>query len=159
MKKYLEWLNAVVLLIMLIITVLSVTLRVVLKIPASWTESLAQYSFIFLVFIGSAAVMKDEGHITITAFTDRLKPPAQRVLRIIGRFLILPFVVIFTLGAFQATKLNWGTSLPTVDWMKISYMYMVLLASGAIMTFYLLFNLYVDVFGKKSDSPSAGDPT
>lgn len=159
MKRYLEWLNAVVLLIMLTITMLSVTLRVVLKIPASWTESLAQYSFIFLVFIGSAAVMKEEGHITITVLVDRLSPTLQRIFRIVGRLLILPFVVMFTLGAFQATKLNWGTSLPTVGWMKISYMYMVLLGSGVIMTFYLLFNLYEDIVGKKKDAAAAGGST
>ncbi|HUZ18891.1 MAG TPA: TRAP transporter small permease, partial [Spirochaetia bacterium] len=146
-------------LMMLVITVLSVTLRVVLKIPASWTESLAQYSFIFLVFIGSAAVMRDEGHITITFFVDRLSPLLQKLLRIVGRLLILSFVVMFSLGALQATKLNWGTSLPTVSWMRISYMYMVLFASGVIMTFYLLLNLYEDIFGRKRDAASTGGST
>ena len=72
MKKTLEAVNAVVLLCMFVIVMLSVVFRVVVAVPASWTEELAQYTLIFLAFIGAAAVMRDERHIAITVF-DR--PP------------------------------------------------------------------------------------
>ncbi len=158
-KKILEALNAIVLLFMFIITVLSVVFRSILKLPASWTEGLGQYSFIFLVFIGSAAAMRDEGHITITAVTDHLSPRLQKIFRILAKILILPFVVMFTAGAFQGTKLNWGISLPTIDWMKISYLYIVLFVSGIIMTFYVCMNLYWDLTGKNRSSSTPGGST
>jgi len=148
-KKFLEGLNAILLLFMFLIAILTVVYRVFLKIPTSWSVDLAQFSFIFLVFIGSAAIMKDESHIKITVLMDRLSEGVQKIFRIIGRLLMIPFFVIFVIGSYQNLKFNWTIGLPTVDWMKIGYMYLILLISGIIMIFYLCINIYNDVFSKK----------
>lgn len=145
MRKIIEGLNAVILLCMFVITMLTVVFRVFLQIPASWSEDLAQYSFIFLVFIGAAAIMQDESHIKITVLVDRMSARVQKIFRIIGRLLMLWFFVIFTLGAWKNVRFNWAVELSTVAWMKIGYMYLVLFLSGIIMILYLLLNLYYDL--------------
>ena len=148
MKKVLERINAFVLLCMFVITIITVVFRVFLKISASWSEDLAQYSFIFLAFIGSAAIMQDESHIKITVLVDRMSPGIQRILRIVGRLLMLPFLIIFTLGAWDNVKFNWAVELPTIPWMRIGYMYLVVFVAGAAMTYYILANLYFDLSGR-----------
>lgn len=147
MKRVLEGINGFVLLAMYGITILTVVFRVILRIPASWSEELAQYSFIFLGFIGAAAVMEDEGHIRITVLVDRLSSKIQKTLRILGRILMLLFLVPFTIGAWGNVKLNWTVEIPTVTWMKIGYMYLVLFLSGLAMIFYLLRNSYRELRG------------
>jgi len=156
MKRTLEAINAVVLVCMFVIVLLSVIFRVVVAVPASWTEELAQYTLIFLAFIGAAALMRDDGHIVITVFADRMGKGARQVLNIINRLLMLPFFIIFTLGAFENTQMNWGVELPTVAWMKIGYMYLVLFLSGLIMVFYLLMNLYRGIFQRKAAVSEGG---
>jgi TRAP-type transport system small permease protein len=156
MKKTLEAVNAVVLLVMFLIVLLSVVFRVVISVPASWTEELAQYTLIFLAFIGSAAVMRNDGHIAITVFVDRMGKRLRRVLNVVCRLLVLPFIIIFTLGAFENMRMNWAVGLPTVEWMKIGYMYLVVFLSGFIMTFYLLMNLYRDIACRKADTSKEG---
>jgi TRAP-type C4-dicarboxylate transport system permease small subunit len=153
-KKYLEGFNALILLIMFFITILTVVFRVILKIPASWSEELAQYSFIFLGFIGSAAIMQDESHIKITVLVDRLGEGMQRFFRQIGRILMMVFLVVFTLGAWENVKQNWVVEIPTAVWMKIGYMYLVLFLSGVVMMYYILVNFYYDLVGKKG--PATG---
>jgi TRAP-type C4-dicarboxylate transport system permease small subunit len=69
----------------------------------------------------------------------------RRVLNLICRLLMLPFIIMFTLGAFENMQMNWEVELPTVAWMKIGYMYLVVFLCGLIMTFYLLLNLYNDI--------------
>lgn len=155
-RKFIESVNAVILLCMFVITMLTVVFRVILKIPASWSEELAQYSFIFLAFIGSAAIMQDESHIKITVLSDRVSAKVQKVFRIVGRLLMLWFLVIFSLGAWDNVRLNWTIELPTVEWMKIGYMYLVLLLSGIIMIFYLLLNLYYDLTGRTPAGSETG---
>ncbi|MBP7495872.1 MAG: TRAP transporter small permease [Spirochaetales bacterium] len=145
MKKVLEWINGLVLVGMYSITILTVIFRVILKIPASWSEELAQYSFIFLGFIGAAAVMEDEGHIKITFLVDRLSAGFQKALRIAGRFLMMGFLIPFTIGAWGNVKLNWVVEIPTAPWMRIGYMYLVLFLSGLAMLFYLGRNTYRDI--------------
>lgn len=150
MKKALEAINAIVLVFMFVIVLLSVIFRVVVSVPASWTEELAQYLLIFLGFIGAAALMRDEGHITITVVVDRMSRGLRQALRVVNRLLMLPFFIIFTVGAFENMSMNWEVGLPTVEWMKIGYMYLVLFLCGLIMIFYLLANLYSAVVQRKA---------
>ena len=156
MKKVLEWINGLVLVGMYAVTILTVVFRVILKIPASWSEELAQYSFIFLGFIGAAAVMEDEGHIKITILVDRIPVGLQKALRILCRFLMMGFLIPFTIGAWGNVKLNWMVEIPTVPWMRIGYMYLVLFLSGLAMLFYLGRNTYRDIkpAGKNTDASS-----
>ena len=156
MKKMLEAVNAVVLLCMFVIVMLSVVFRVVVAVPASWTEELAQYTLIFLAFIGAAAVMRDERHIAITVFVDRMRRGPRRVLNIVNRLLMLPFFVIFAIGAFDNMRMNWEVELPTVAWMTIGYMYLVVFLSGLVMIFYLLMNLYREIAGRSLDVGPGG---
>jgi TRAP-type C4-dicarboxylate transport system permease small subunit len=156
MKKALEALNAVVLLCMFVIVMLSVVFRVVVAVPASWTEELAQYTLIFLAFIGAAAVMRDERHIAITVFVDRMRRGPRRVLNIVNRLLMLPFFAIFAIGAFDNMRMNWEVELPTVTWMTIGYMYLVVFLSGLVMIFYLLMNLYREIAGRSLDAGPGG---
>ncbi|MEW6264105.1 MAG: TRAP transporter small permease [Thermodesulfobacteriota bacterium] len=156
MKKALEALNALVLLGMFVITTLSVIFRVILKIPASWTEELAQYTLIFLAFIGAATVMRDEGHIAITVLVDRLGHGPRKVFKIISKMLMLLFMTMFVLGAFDNTRMNWSVELPTVPWMRIGYMYLVVFLSGLTMTFYILLNLGHDLLDKKTAGTEPG---
>ena len=156
MKKMLEALNAVVLLCMFVIVMLSVVFRVVVAVPASWTEELAQYTLIFLAFIGAAAVMRDERHIAITVFVDRMRRGPRRVLNIVNRLLMLPFFAIFAIGAFDNMRMNWEVELPTVSWMTIGTMYLVVFLSGLVMIFYLLMNLYREIAGRSLDAGPGG---
>jgi TRAP-type transport system small permease protein len=155
MKKALEAVNAVILLVMFVVTLISVVFRVILQVPASWTEELAQYTLIFLAFIGSASVMRDDGHIAISVVVDRLGKGARRAVMIFNRVLMLPFLVVLTVGAWDNTRMNWTVGLPTVMWMKMGYMYLVVFVSGVAMVFYTLLNLYTDVFGRR---PAVTEP-
>jgi TRAP-type C4-dicarboxylate transport system permease small subunit len=156
MKKALEAVNALVLLVMFVITMISVVFRVILEVPASWTEELAQYTLIFLTFIGAASVMRDEGHIAISVVIDRLGRRPRRAVRILNRLLMVPFLAVLTLGAWENTHTNWTVGLPTADWMKIGYMYLIVSASGAIMIFYILLNLYQDLFRRRPAAAERG---
>jgi TRAP-type transport system small permease protein len=151
MKKVIESINAVVLLFMFLIVILSMTFRVVIQIPASWTEELAQYTLIFLVFIGSTALMADDGHIRITILVDRLGKGPRLILNVICRLLMLPFIVMFTMGAYKNMRMNWGVELPTVEWMTMGYMYLVLFLSGLVMTLYVLANLYIAISSRNAE--------
>ena len=157
MKRILEAVNAVILLLMLLITVGQILFRSFLRISASWSEELAMYCFAGIVFVGAVSLTGEDAHITITAFIDRLSPGALRWFRVAGRLITLPFLVLFTWGAFLNTSATIGTSLPTVEWMKIGYMYLVLFVSGVLMIGYLVANTVRDVVGRAA-RPAARKP-
>lgn len=147
MKNFLEKLNALVLLCMFSVTVLTVVFRSVLGISASWSEDLAQLTFILLVFIGATAVMEDEGHIKINTVVERLSEKGQRVVRILCRLLMIPFLVPFAYGAWDNAMVNWEIVLGTVEWIKIGHIYLALVFTTVIMLYYIVVNIVRDVRG------------
>lgn len=156
MKNILEKINALVLLFMFFITVIAVVNRLFFNIPTSWSENMAQLSFIFLTFVGSAIVMEDESHIKISVLVDRVSEKIQRFFRIIGRIFMIIFLFIFVIGTYRNVVFNWTTGYPTVTWVKIGWMYLILFISGIIMIFYLCVNLYNDILGKKQYTSNLG---
>jgi TRAP-type C4-dicarboxylate transport system permease small subunit len=54
--------------------------RYVLSHAPSWSEELARYLMVWLTMLGSAAVLRAGGHITVTTLTDALPPALQRVV-------------------------------------------------------------------------------
>ncbi len=156
MKKILEAVNALILLCMLAITVLQIVFRVILRIPASWSEELAQYTFAALVFVGAATLCKNENHITISMLVDRVSPVAQKTLRIIGRLITVPFLVPFILGAYLNMRSTWTVELPTVGWVHIGYIYLVLFISSILMLYYLAANIILDLIPRKAKTPETG---
>lgn len=159
MKNFLEKLNALVLLCMFGVTVLTVVFRSVLGISASWSEDLSQLTFILLVFIGATAVMEDEGHIKINTVVERLSEKAQRVVRILCRLLMISFLVPFAYGAWDNAMMNWDIELGTVEWIKIGHIYLALVCTTVIMLYYIVVNLVRDVKGTYRQSTALDSTT
>ena len=147
MKNVLEKLNAAILLCMFGVTVLTVLFRSVLGTSASWSEDLAQLTFILLVFLGAATVMEDEGHIRINTVVERFGERGQRAVRIVSRLLTLPFLALFATGAWDNAVVNWDVELGTVEWIKIGHMYLALAITSVIMILYILVNIVRDLKG------------
>jgi len=157
-KSFLEKLNGLILLCMFGVTVLTVIFRGVLGVAASWSEDIAQLTFILLVFVGAATVMEDEGHIRINTLVDRFGPGGQRVVRVIARLLTLPFLVLFASGAWDNAVVNWDVELGTVEWIRIGHLYLALVFSSLVMLFYVLTNIVRDLKGSHRE-PSALNST
>lgn len=138
MKSLLERLNALLLLALFCTTIAAVVLRTVLGLPASWSEELGQYGFIFLVFIGAAAAVADDSHIAITSLADRLGPRGRLACKLLQCILPLPFLIVFAWGAWLNVQANWGTELSTVPWMNVGYMYLCVTLSSVAMCGWLI---------------------
>ena len=80
---------------------------------------------------------------------DRLPLAASRIIRVVSNLLILIFGVIFVWSAYLNFLNNWNFYAPSMDWMRLSYLYLGLLISGVLMIWYLLVNLVKDLFSKR----------
>jgi TRAP-type C4-dicarboxylate transport system permease small subunit len=59
----------------------------------TWAETLINYNFSWLTYIGAAVVYRDKGHIGITFFLDRLPPVGRKVLVALSNVIIILFGV------------------------------------------------------------------
>lgn len=141
MKTQVERLCAVILAVMFAVTLFQVVARVILGISSVWSEELARFLYVCLVFIGAAPLIRDDEHIRVGVLTDRLTGRPQSVMRLVTIFLTIPFIAIMTWGAWTNTVANWRTYAPTLDWLSIGYIYLVIWIAGLLMLWYLTVNL------------------
>ncbi|HYL81139.1 MAG TPA: TRAP transporter small permease subunit, partial [Candidatus Acidoferrum sp.] len=72
------------------------------------------------------------------------KRPAK-ILRFLTDLAVVPLILVITWGAWLNTRLNWNTFAPTADWMRMGYVYLVIVISGLLMLWYLVGNLVQQV--------------
>jgi TRAP-type C4-dicarboxylate transport system permease small subunit len=156
MKRIVEYLVGVILFLMFFLTFFQVLARTVLHISAVWSEELARLTYVCMVFLGAAILIKDDGLIRVTVLVDRIGKRAGRILRFVTDLAIVPFIIVITWGAWTNTRLNWNTFAPTVDWLRIGYVYLMVFISGLIMLWYLVLNLILQArssFAKATRGP------
>jgi TRAP-type C4-dicarboxylate transport system permease small subunit len=140
-KRRIECFGAMLLAVMFAVTLFQVFARVVLGISSVWSEELARFLYVCLVFIGAAPLIRDDEHIRVGVLTDRLTGRALTVVRLVTILLTFPFIAVMTWGAWTNTVVNWRTYAPTLDWLSIGYVYLVIFLAGLVMLWYLAVNL------------------
>jgi TRAP-type C4-dicarboxylate transport system permease small subunit len=155
MKRTLEYLVGILLFFMFLTTFFQVLARAVFQISAVWTDELARLSFVLMVFLGTAVLIKEDGLIRVTSLTDRIGKSTAAVLRIITDLAIVPLLAVITWGAWTNTRLNWNSFAPTVDWLRMGYIYLIIAIAGLAMLWYQVANI-VEQVGKSFVRTSRG---
>jgi TRAP-type C4-dicarboxylate transport system permease small subunit len=146
LKWILEWVNGVVLFIMFAVVVIQISARTIFTVPVSWTDDLCRATYIMMVFLGASLAMRDEGaHISVDIAVQFLSAGGKKIFRIIGALVMIPFLIVFIIGAFDNTTTYWGSVVSTLGWLRRGHLYGITAISGCLMLIYNLLNLYDDI--------------
>jgi TRAP-type C4-dicarboxylate transport system permease small subunit len=141
MKKWIDRFNGALLALMFLTTFYQVLVRNVLFTSAMWTEELAKILFVYIVFLGSASLMENEGHICITLLSNRLPASLARWHRLFVHLVLVAFGAIFVWSSWLNALNNWEFYSPSMNWFRLAYLYLGLVISGVLTLFYLLLNM------------------
>ncbi len=122
--KILKWLDehfeelllGIFTVIMVIVTAAQVFMRYALDNSLTWSEELARYCFIWLVYLGISYGVKKQRHIKVDAVFLLLKDNGKIVLSMVGNLLFLAFAVFVLIYGYDiAIKLlTWGQLSPSL---------------------------------------------
>ena len=141
MKKWVDRFNGALLALMFLTTFYQVLARNVLFTTAMWTEELAKFLFVYIVFLGSATLMENEGHICIALLSDRLPASLAKWHRLFVQLVLVAFGAIFVWSSWLNALNNWEFYAPSMTWFRLAYLYLGLVVSGVLTLFYLLLNM------------------
>jgi TRAP-type C4-dicarboxylate transport system permease small subunit len=121
MKKILHWFDenfeAVLSSFFLIVMTALIAIQIVCRIiglPLSWTEEIARYSFIWLIYISCSYAIKKRAHIKLDLLTILANPPLKLALGVIANvgFLALAVVLAYwcALGVHRLRAVNYQVS-------------------------------------------------
>ncbi len=152
--RALDWMldraTLVVLILLLLVVGAQIFARYVLNHSLFWSEELARYLFIYLVFLGAAIALRREGHIQVSFFVERLPPGARRAVAVAGDVLLLAFAGTVLVQSVRLAAMVWTvpTAALLIPW---TFVYLGILSGMAAMTLGALAALWRHLTGRTGE--------
>jgi TRAP-type C4-dicarboxylate transport system permease small subunit len=94
-ERVLDAALAAMLLLLILTICYQVFGRYVLNHAPRWSEELARFLMVWITLVGSAAVLRQNGHITVSVLVEALPPRARAVLLAVRDVAVLVTVYVF----------------------------------------------------------------
>jgi TRAP-type C4-dicarboxylate transport system permease small subunit len=137
-RTVLYWFSFVAMIIMLATIFAQVITRYCFGYTAQWSEEVARYLFVYVVFLGSALIMGESGHLAVeflpNCFKGTLAGKLLKTLSLVCGYLFAG--ILLTQGYRMAETMTFQTS-PGME-ISMSYIYAVIPISSVLMLLYLI---------------------
>lgn len=124
--------------VMLVIIFAQVVTRYLFGYTPEWSEELARFLFVWVVFLGSALIMGESGHLAVQFLPDRVKGTALgTLLDIIVNVAGYVFIILLMTQGWKMTSIMTFQRSPGMD-LPMSWVYAIIPVSCVLMLLYLL---------------------
>ena len=119
-----------------------------LGIVALWTEEVSTYSFIFTVFMGAAALVRENRHFAFTAVSDGIKSPVvKKIISLLISVIVLVFAYYMFIYGRQLMQKFWNYKWVSLPTMKRGYTWLCMPISAASMMLFSVESIVKQVWG------------
>ncbi|MDA8870189.1 TRAP transporter small permease [Rhizobiaceae bacterium] len=133
--------------VVLVVTMaVEVLRREVFAYSSIWGEEIVRYSFIYLVWIGASAAVRERAHLRIDVLLYVVPTKVRALLLILGDLVMLGVAVGALVWSFETVAVSWQFG-SVSHGLRISMVYFLLAVplGFALMTFRLLQSLVRDI--------------
>ncbi|ASN04441.1 TRAP transporter small permease [Virgibacillus necropolis] len=147
MKRFvqaLEKLQITVGVIFLCIFFLVIVLQIVTRymgISVIWTEEVANYSFIWAIFMGAAVMVNRREHFNFDFFLRKLQGKKKASLNIFNDLVLIVFNTIIFLLGIQVVSEFWNYTWASIPEMKMGYIWIAIPIMAGTMIIYSVSHL------------------
>lgn len=121
-----------------------VVTRYVFKMPLTWSEEIARYMFIWLIFLGSAIAVGKKSHIIIDIAITHIPEKFATYTNMLVNVLIVIYIVVITYSGFLVLPVV-TSSFSSALQISYVYIYAAVPVSGLISLVYLWDGLLFDM--------------
>ena len=132
---------------MVLITVvvfLQVLFRYVLNLPLSWSEEVARFGFVWLVFLGAGLIVRTGEHIKVSSFVDPLTDRLKKIAEIVVQVVIFVCTLIILLGGIRIARNEWSQLSPAIE-AQMGVIYLVIPISAFMMVCWTVVHLVASI--------------
>ena len=116
-----------------------------LAVPILWTEEVANYSFIWAVFMGASAMVYYRAHFSFTFFSEKFKGRTGALYSAGISAILLCFTLAMTYYGVRIVDEFWFYNWITIPEMPMGYTWLCLPIMGATMSLYCIKNIADDL--------------
>jgi TRAP-type C4-dicarboxylate transport system permease small subunit len=153
-ERGLNLILAAMLLVMTVSVIWQVFGRYVVGRAPGWSEEVARYLMVWITMIGSAAVLRTGGHITVTVLVDRLHAGTRRIVLLVRDLAVVIAAGVMVWYGYEFAELNSFQDSAALE-IPMSVTYAALWIGPALVLLVLL----LIRLGRRSDWTSPGDQT
>lgn len=139
---------SIVTLVMITSTFLQVVFRYFFSNPLFWSEELARYCFIYIVFIGGAWAGKNLSHLGVDYFVNKLPIKAKSIVNCLIDLLIIGFSFAISIIAMPVIRINMNQLSPALH-IPMGLVYLAVPLGFIFCAFYYFTHLPTDIFSLK----------
>lgn len=153
LDKILDGIALIILAVLVLVVGLQIFARYVLNHSLFWSEELARYLFIYLVFLGAAIMLRKNRHIQVSFFTKSLAPSLQKIVAIFVDVILLAFTGTVLWQSMRLSIMVWTvpTAALLIPW---TFVYLGILVSIAAMLLVMLGRLWGHITGTREEDRS-----
>jgi len=138
LRTVLYWFSVTAMAVMLAVTFFSVISRYAFNFTFDWAEELSRFLFVWSVFLGSALIMGENGHLAVEFLPNLLKGSLPGlVLEFIVKLLSYSFMAILLTQGFKMTRMMMFQTSPGMG-LPMGIVYAVIPLSSVLMILYMI---------------------
>lgn len=119
--------------VMIVVTLAQVIARYVVASPLPWSEELARYCFVWIVFLGGALGLARGVHLGVDIFVNRLPSRVRRWIELLVTSFIACFAIAVIKAALPVIDLNMFQRSPALG-IQMSWIYIAIPTSMTLIT-------------------------
>jgi TRAP-type C4-dicarboxylate transport system permease small subunit len=146
--KLLKTFSFLLMLTMVVIIFAQVLARYAFSNSLSWSEEIGRYLFVWMTFIGSAIAVRNRLHVSLDMFVSHLPRQLQKICLLISYVSMAVFTAVLIYGGYRFV-VRGSQQISAAMQLPMHYVYIVLPVGGGLIFFYLLKDLYEDVFVRR----------
>lgn len=153
MKFIYNWilnLCSVLFLVIIVATVAGVFFRYIVGTPLVWSDELARFSLVWMIFLGSAVVSFKESHLIVDFIYDYTSPLITKILKAVSILVVLVFLVILVISSFDLLRVSGFNSSPALD-IPLSYWRASVVVGSILMIIAMIYNQFIRMKKWKED--------
>ncbi|GAB3070725.1 TRAP transporter small permease [Salinicoccus sesuvii] len=132
LNSALRYIVSTLFIVMVSLVFLQVLTRFVINYPISWTEEISRYLMIYIVFLGSALLVRKSAHIAVDFLLEVVNPKAKGILDIIVLAVSTVFFGLLLIFGAQLTYIVIGQATPNLQF-SMAWAYAAVPLGGLLM--------------------------
>jgi len=116
-----------------------------LGISVIWTEEVANYSFIWAIFMGASVMVNRKEHFSFDYFSRKLEGKKRAVLLVVIDSIILLFALSLAFYGLQAVTTFWDYNWLAFPSLKMGYIWISIPVMGVTMSIYSINHIIKNV--------------
>ena len=154
--RSLEWVLIAILGLMVILVFGNVVLRYGFNSGITFSEEVSRFLFVWMVFLGSVLMLRDNGHLGVHTLTKMLPLAGKKICKLVSDLTVLACCVLLTIGGWQIVKINMVNIAPISE-IPLGVVYLACLFCSVGMGILLIGSIYRLLSGTMTEQEMCPD--